>query len=390
MAKRTELMKIVAVSIVLLFLVSGVSVMVYGSGPEKSISSGDKSGNIFITNLPNAPVKNTPSNTVIASIRVGSYPIGVAYDPSNKCVYVANENSNTVSVITTIPLYAIAFTESGLPSGASWSVRLNGTANSSMSNVITFNEPNGTYSYSVTSGLGYAASPSSGTITVNGADVNVKITFYHNKLGGYVKYTLDLLNNTLINGNFIGFTSPLVPGVNPIGVAYDSSNGYLYVAEHGSDVVSVINTKTNEIIKTINVGTSPWGIAYDPSNGYLYVTNGWFGGYGGYVWYYTNNVTVINGATNTVIANISVGEGPYGVLYDPSNGYIYVTNTAQNNVSVIDGANNTVIASINVGFNPEGVAYDPSNGYIYVANSFSNSISVINGANNTIISSIAV
>jgi len=569
MAKKTELMIILSVSIIFLLLASEFSVMAYGSGPEKSISSGDKSGNIFITNLRNAPVKNTPSNTVIANIsvglkpwgvaydpsngyvyvtnagsnnvseingttntviggiylegteglegiaydssngyayitnwnasmvlviaiiggsivflftiaveknpvgvtydpsngyvyvanagsnsvsvingttntvigsiavgsmpegiacdpsngyvyvanagsnsvsvingvtntviastRVGSYPIGVTYDPSNKCVYVANENSNTVSVITTIPLYAVAFTESGLPSGASWSVTLNGTANSSMSNVITFNEPNGTYSYSVTSGsysvtsgLGYTASPSSGTITVNGADVNVKITFSQNKSGGYVKYTLDLLNNTLINGNFIGSTSTLVPGVNPIGVAYDSSNGYLYVAEHGSDIVSVINTKTNEIIKSINVGTSPWGIAYDPSNGYLYVTNGWFGFYGGEWWYYTNNVTVINGATNTVIANISVGEGPYGILYDPSNGYIYVTNTAQNNVSVIDGANNTLIASINVGAYPEGLAYDPSNGCVYVANAGSNTVSVINGANNTVIATIAV
>jgi len=37
-------------------------------------------------------------------------------------------------------------------------------------------------------------------------------------------------------------------------------------------------------------------------------------------------VSVINGATNTVIANIPVGSEPVGVAYDPSNGYIYVTN----------------------------------------------------------------
>ena len=364
-----------------------------GSMPE-GVACDPSNGYVYVANSGsnNVSVINGATNTVIASTRVGSYPIGVVYDPSNKCVYVANENSNNVSVITTIPLYAVAFTESGLPSGASWSVRLNGTTNSSMSNVITFNEPNGTYSYSVTSVTlgGYIASPSSGNITVNGANVNVTITFSQNKSGGYLKYTLDLYNNTLINGNFIGFTSTLVPGINPIGVAYDPSNGYLYVTEHGSNAVSIINTKTNEIIKSINVGSSPWGIAYDPSNGYLYVTNGWFGFYGGEVWYYTNNVTVINGATNTVIANISVGEGPYGILYDPSNGYIYVTNTAQNNVSVIDGANNTLIASINVGAYPEGLAYDPSNGYIYVANSWSNNVSVINGANNTVIANIAV
>jgi len=55
--------------------------------------------------------------------------MGVAYDSSNGYVYVANSNS-TVSVISTSPqvtkIYAVTFTESGLPSGRFWSVTLNG------------------------------------------------------------------------------------------------------------------------------------------------------------------------------------------------------------------------------------------------------------------------
>jgi len=75
---------------------------------------------------------------------------------------------------------------------------------------------------------------------------------------------------------------------------------------------------------------------------------------------------VINGVTNEVIANITVGAGPEGIAYDPSNGYIYVANFCSGTVSVINGT--TVIANITVGAGPEGIAYDPSNGYIYVAN----------------------
>jgi len=86
---------------------------------------------------------------------------------------------------------------------------------------------------------------------------------------------------------------------------------------------------------------------------------------------------VINGANNTVIANITVGTKPAGVAYDPSNGYIYVADSSLYTVSVINGT--TVIANITVGPIPVGVAYDPSNGYIYVANSGSNTVSVING-----------
>ena len=65
-----------------------------------------------------------------------------------------------------------------------------------------------------------------------------------------------------------------------------------------------------------------------------------------------NTVSVINGATNTVIATISVGRYPYGICYNSANGYIYVSNSGDNTVSVINGATNTVIATISVGSSP--------------------------------------
>jgi len=140
--------------------------------------------------------------------------------------------------------------------------------------------------------------------------------------GGYVKYTLDLINNTLVNGNFVNTYNALGPG----GIAYDPSNGYIYVTDSGSDTVSVINGTTNKVIAIIPVGKEPWGVAYDPSNGYIYVTD-----------VDSSTVSVINGANNTVIATIPVGfaSGPWGIAYDPSNGYIYVTNSLSGTVSII-------------------------------------------------------
>jgi len=186
---------------------------------------------------------------------------------------------------------------------------------------------------------------------------------------GYVKYTLDLLNNTLINGNFVNTSN----GMGPWGIAYDPSNGYIYVTDDDSGTVSVINGTT--VIATIPVGTWPAGVAYDPSNGYIYVANS-----------FSDTVSVINGTT--VIATIPVGPAPMGVAYDPSNGYIYVTDSLSDTVSVINGT--TVIANITVGIGPKGIAYDSSNGYIYVADFSSHSVSVIDGANNTVIATIPV
>lgn len=87
---------------------------------------------------------------------------------------------------------------------------------------------------------------------------------------------------------------------------------------------------------------------------------------------------------DSVIKTITVGTGPYGDLFDPANGYIYVANMFSNSVSVIDGSTNTVIATVNVqpnqvGQSARGLAFDSNNGYIYVADIYSNTVSVIDG-----------
>ncbi len=73
--------------------------------------------------------------------------------------------------------YAVTFGESGLSSGTRWSVTLAGTTSSSSSSTITFYEPNGTFSFSAGSVDGKSASPSSGSVTVNGAAQRVDLTF---------------------------------------------------------------------------------------------------------------------------------------------------------------------------------------------------------------------
>ena len=207
---------------------------------------------------------------------------------------------------------------------------------------------------------------------------NIGITMFSQKSGpnnsGYVKYTLDLTNNTLINGNFVNTHNGLFPS----GAAFDSSNGYVYVTDFLSNSVSVINGSSNRVISTIDVG-SPDAATYDSSNGYVYVSN-----------CFSSSVSVINGSTNNVISTIDVGQHPSGAAFDSSNGYVYVANAYSNNVSVINGSTDSVIATISVGSGPSGVAFDPINGYIYVTNYESDNVSVINGSTNNVISTIDV
>jgi len=75
------------------------------------------------------------------------------------------------------PSYPVIFAESGLPSGTPWSVTLNGQLLSNSGTQIYFSESSGTYPFTVGSVDGYVATPSSGSVTVNGVEVLVNITF---------------------------------------------------------------------------------------------------------------------------------------------------------------------------------------------------------------------
>jgi YVTN family beta-propeller protein len=78
----------------------------------------------------------------------------------------------------------------------------------------------------------------------------------------------------------------------------------------------------------------------------------------------TNAVSVIDTATNTVVATIPVGVSPIGVAITPDGTRAYVTNEGSNTVSgtvsVIDTATNTVVATIPVGPGPFGIAITPA------------------------------
>jgi hypothetical protein len=93
-------------------------------------------------------------------------------------------------------MYAVVPSESGLPTGTSWSVTLNGTMEGSTNSTITFAEPNGTYAYVVGAVAGYTASPASGSATVNGGAIGVNVTFTQ------VTYVVTISEAGLPSGTF--------------------------------------------------------------------------------------------------------------------------------------------------------------------------------------------
>ena len=132
---------------------------------------------------------------------------------------------------------------------------------------------------------------------------------------------------------------------------------YAYIPNADSDNVSVIDDATQTVVDTIPVGDRPWGMAVSPDGSRVYVSNRT-----------SNSLSVIETAGNTVIATVPVGLNPYGVAVSPDGSEVYVANYSDNSLSVIDTATNTVAATI-VGINdPSFLDFTPDGSRVLVTN----------------------
>lgn len=160
---------------------------------------------------------------------------------------------------------------------------------------------------------------------------------------------------------------------------YTQSIERLYVPNGNDNNVSVIDLASNSVIATIDVGTRPQGVGVHPDGEKVYIMN-----------FFSNDVSVIDVASNTVEATIDVGLSPIGTAFNADGSRLYVTNSSDNNISVINTATNAVVNTITTGRIPWGIALSPDDSKIYIANQSDDNVSVINANTGATITSIGV
>jgi len=173
----------------------------------------------------------------------------------------------------------------------------------------------------------------------------------------------------------------LVWGLVFLGIASESSHAkteYAYVVNSGANSVSVINTKTNTVVKTIAVGTSPFAVAINAAGTLAFVTNTG-----------SNTISVINTTTNTVTASIPVSAGPMDIALNPIGSIAYVSCPGANVVAVVNTGTKKVAATIAVQ-NPAGLAVLGNGTYLYVASSTTAKVLVISTLTNAVAATIPV
>ncbi|MCI4323197.1 MAG: PKD domain-containing protein [Thermoplasmata archaeon] len=175
-----------------------------------------------------------------------------------------------------------------------------------------------------------------------------------------------------------GELSKLV-GDSPGSVTYDSGTGALYVANQGSDNVSVFVGANHTAHGAVAVGSSPDGLVYDSGAAEIFVANRG-----------SDDVSVIADSNDTVVSTISVGVAPSSLAYAPGLGELFVTNSGSDNVSVILDTHDTVLTSVAVGGGPDSAVYDSAADELFVANYNSSNVSVVAVGNSSVVASIPV
>jgi YVTN family beta-propeller protein/YD repeat-containing protein len=282
-----------------------------GSGPYGVAVSPDGSKAFIANDVSNSvSVINTATDTVSATISVGHGPTGVALLPNGLYAYVVNTADATVSVISTASNTVTAtITLTGTPPPPS----------------------------------GIAASPDGSKIYVSAAKIIE---------GGPASrvFAISTASNS-ITATITGFTEPYG------GLAVSPDGTKLYVPDVPGLVI--VNTASSTISSTIALdggSATNEGIALSQDGSTAYVTSSGTTTGGG-------TVFVINLSTLAVASSISVGGSPYGVALSTDGTTVYAVNASTNSVAPIIAATGTELTTAATGSLPYalGVFIQPGN-----------------------------
>lgn len=322
--------------------------------------------------------------SVVKNVGVGKTPTSVAYDPSNKDIYVADSGAGKVTVISG----ATNLVVKTLTVGAQPETLLYNPHNARMyvlnlgSDSVTVIRSNNTIAATVP-----ISAISLFNMVYDPANGAVYVLSYAFVPPSSILYNLSKINPTT------NAVTKITVGAGASSTLYDPATQDLVVADSSANQLSIVNSSTNTVTTvTLLTGKYPASLLYNPANKDVYVLDA------GYVTKgiaKTGNVSVLS-SSNKIVATLKVAKLPISATLDPASNEVFVVSLGSPNattrqypngvVSVI-GPKNTVVTTVKVGKEAFLSSYDPATQDMYVPCAQSNATYVINGTTNVLVGS---
>jgi YVTN family beta-propeller protein len=270
---------------------------------------------------------------VVATIPVGSNPIAVGMSADGTLAYVANLNSNSLSIIDT-DLDAVAATVSAVATPRDVEATPDGryilVVNQSTNRVTVLDASN----YTVVASIPVGSFPCAIAVAPDGS----------------AAYITNRLSNDISVIDLATFqVTTIAVGTFACDVMLTPDGRWAVVTNRLSGNVTIIDTTSKVAVATVATGTNPQGVAFSPDGTKAYITN-------------AANTSVVDMNSFTVvgtIANLTSGTCAVGATMDMISGdigHVYVaSNTQSGRVSVIDVGTDAVVAVFSVGARPLGI-----------------------------------
>jgi YVTN family beta-propeller protein len=143
-----------------------------------------------------------------------------------------------------------------------------------------------------------------------------------------------------------------------------------FVPNEKSGTVSVVDTATDTVLRSLAAGKRPRGIAAAPGGSRLFVTDA-----------ASSMLLMLDSEGGTAPAPLALGKSPEGVSVSPDGRYVAVAVEEGNSVTLVDAHTGMRLADIPVqGRNPEHAVFSPDSRWLYVSAEEAEQVDVIDVA----------
>jgi YVTN family beta-propeller protein len=207
--------------------------------------------------------------------------------------------------------------------------------------------------------------PDTGTVTrvfLSGGPLGIAAT-----AAGVTYVTRDQASSVArLNRRDTAFSTIIPVGNVPSFIAFNPAGTTAYVANQFSDNVGIIDVATNTQTTVIPVTGDPLPVAVAPDGSTLFTTTN------------VNQLFKIDLATNTVVGSLPLPATSHHLLVHPNDTLLYVATRDGGSVLEVNWRTMTVARTFTLGGRTQGMALAPDQSELFVANEFSNVLQIIN------------